>query len=208
MIRISDIGNLDRVQLHEHMSTPIFSRTQWFRVRKSRPYLKAAIRLCSSRPTIVELGCAALDISGRFSSVADVIGVDCNSGYVSIVEKRFPDCKLIIDAVETFTPEKVDILVLCEILEHLVDPMGLLKRLLPLTRYVIISHPVDERLTSNRSDNQHYWSFSEEDFDRWFYENNYRILQREAFFTFPKGGGFDHRIALGEKNVSYSSNFS
>jgi len=204
MIKTSDTASLDRVGLHEHREARIYSRQQWFRVRKSRPYIKKAIRLCGNRPIIFEFGCAALSLSGKYSSIADVYGVDCNRGYIPIVESRYPDCKLIIDAVETFTPEKVDILVLCEILEHLVDPMGLLKRLLPLARYAIISHPIDEAITPNRSINQHYWSFSEEDLDRWFYENNYRILIREGFSTFHNGSGFDHRIALGENNVSKS----
>jgi 2-polyprenyl-3-methyl-5-hydroxy-6-metoxy-1,4-benzoquinol methylase len=141
---------------------------------------------------VVEFGCAALDLSGSFSSVADVYGIDCNPRYESVVRERHPDCNFILGDVGTFTPRKVDIIVLCEILEHLADPMGFTKRMFPMARYAIISHPINEKRKEGYF--QHCWAFDEGDFDGWFSANNYRVIRKHEF---NNKGSF--LIGLGEK---------
>jgi len=201
MIRICETATLDRVALHQQNPPRIYARTQWNRVFKTRIFVKEAIRLCGGHPILFEIGCAALDISGKYSSRATVIGVDCNTGYIPIVKEKHPDCGFILHDVETFVPDKVDILVMCEILEHIVDPKGLTRRLMPMAKYAVISHPIDDQLSLNEPRTDHYWSFNGDDFNSWFYDNNYTIVLVRNLMTFRNGGGFHHRLAIGRNNA-------
>lgn len=202
MIKNSEMGNPDRIGLHSILP-PVFSTRQRTRFRRSRRYIRKSIDLYNNvypdkHPIIYEMGCASLDISGLYSQMADIYGVDCNPGFESIVKERHPDCKFILADIETFTPPEMDILVLCEVLEHLLDPSTFLKRLLPISKYVVITHPIDMNPDGN-VESQHYWTFNNKDFEGWFYDNNYRILMRNNFYTSKSKKWFQHLVGLGEK---------
>ncbi len=186
----------DRLAYHAGLEPRVYARIQAHRVAKSRRYLKRAINACQGkRPSIWEIGCAALDISGPFSDVAGVGGIECNGAYVTVAKARYPNAIMITGDAEMIAPDAFDILVACEILEHMVDPMATMSRLMPRCSYAVISHPINE--PDGIPNTEHYWTFTYDDFKNWFTGNGFSLLKSEVF----RNGCFDLAIGLGKKNA-------
>jgi len=78
--------------------------------------------------TVVELGCNTADISGQISMGHHVHCWEVSPQCVEYVARNFPWVKLHIEDIETATPMACDLLILCEILEHLTDPNELVSK--------------------------------------------------------------------------------
>lgn len=140
------------------------------RIEKSRKYLQAAIEgLGPGLKVIVELGCGCMDISGPFVEMKhEVIGLDCNMDALRKARELHPGVVAAERVIEDAEVISGDILVLCEVLEHLIDPAALVQKWLPHFKAAVISHPIEETLDSGLSAGDHRWSLSETDLVGWF----------------------------------------
>lgn len=143
---------------------------QELRIRNTRAVLKEAI---SSFPIsdwplrIVELGCGTADISGPCHIMHRIMGYDCNQAAIDEAQRRFPNGLFLKVDILTMEPIHSDILILCELLEHMPYPELFVATWLPYAKSSIISHPINGDLEGDMSGGDHQWSFTEADFDRW-----------------------------------------
>jgi hypothetical protein len=146
------------------------------------------------RAKIIELGCGAADISGAFSFLwHQVKGYDINDTCLRYAAEKYPKVQLQCVELERVTPEPCDVVVLCELLEHLEDPRALVASWLPLAKTCVISHPIDEPDGCGLSAGDHCWSLSEADFDGWFELGGHKQESKELF----QMGGYKIAIGLG-----------
>src|SRR5205807_79387 len=80
----------------------------------------------------------------------------------------WPKGDWLLGPAEYFAVKDCDVLILCEVLEHVENPGDLVDQWLPRAKNVIISHQLDEPVGSHLSGDVHVWSCSEKDFDNWF----------------------------------------
>jgi predicted RNA methylase len=169
MIRLDQKTQAEAVEHHRMNPVRVYSddTVQRDRILRSRAIVSSLLGKCNG-PTLVELGCGTADICGPFAQAETVYGFDCHAGALEVASRRFPRGIFALCDIEAIRTFECDILVLCETLEHLVNPRKMVDSWLPLSEYVIISHPVDEPFGSGISGGDHRWSFSFEDFENWF----------------------------------------
>ena len=114
--------------------------------------------------TIVELGCGAADISGFFSWGHHVHAYECNPNALVHVAREYPWFNLHVGNLEEAEPIESDILIACEIFEHLVDPMATAQKWLSKAKYAVISSPLNGDRENDSSGGEHAWSFDAPDF--------------------------------------------
>lgn len=134
-----------------------------------------------SMKTIVELGCNTADISGAYSMGHLCHCWEISPRCVEYVTRNFPWIKLHIEDIETATPMACDLIILCEILEHLVNPEELVKRWLPQARYAVISSPLRGDLEGDLSGGEHVFSFEEEDFQHFVRIGGHEVVEQKVF---------------------------
>jgi len=127
------------------------------------------------------LGCGVLDISGPFSDYHEVIGRECHEGCAQDAVKTYPKAIVSVGAIEEVLPFSCDVLVLCEILEHLEDPLKLIARWLPRARAVVISHPLNGDIQHDFSGGDHCWSYNDADHMEWFAVGGHRVIETQRF---------------------------
>ena len=173
----------------------IFADTQFDRVRKARQLVGTCLAALPIPTTIVELGCSAGDILGVFSEVHTCIGYDVTPGACHAARERYPSLAVIEAAVEDVEPQECGVLILCEFLEHIVDPVGLVKAWLPLAQTVVIGHPVIGE--AHDPEFGHLWSYEPSDFEAWFPMGGHVL---DEAYIFGMGGyekmliGRGHRV--------------
>ena len=140
---------------------------------------------------IVELGCGTGDISGPFSETHQVYGFDCNEGAIQKAAERFPLGHWSKANIADMFVLPTDTLVLCEVLEHLENPMKLVEEWGPKAKAILISHPINGDLDHDLSGGDHQWSYDLDDFIRWFTVAGHVLTQVESF---PMGG---YQVAIG-----------
>jgi hypothetical protein len=164
-----------------------FTEFEWAqadRVLKARAIIERISELIHDRPrlTIVEPGCSTGDISGFFAYGNYVTGIDVTPGAAMTARDKWPEMTVIEERIENVAPIDCDILVLCEFLEHIIDPIAFVTTWLPKARYVVIGHP----LVEDGSDPElgHPWAYYPVDYANWFKFGGHEL--REAW-TFPMG---------------------
>ncbi len=175
---------LEGVEHHKANPVRVYERDgiQEDRIKKARRFLAMAlVELGPGRKSIVELGCGTLDISGPSLPHHEVIGVECNDGCVAKARELYPAAVVRHGVIEEVEPFRADVVVMCEILEHLEDPRKLVQAWLPLCRAAVISHPLDEALDSPLSGGDHCWSFNEDDLRGWYAISGYNMRDGEKF---------------------------
>jgi hypothetical protein len=175
----------------------IFADTQFDRVDKARQLVRSCLAYAEPGvpATVIELGCSAGDIVGMFSYEHTCIGYDVTPGACRAARERYPDLSVVEAAVEDVIPIPCDVLILCEFLEHIVDPVGLVQSWLPLARSVVIGHPV----IGDAQDPEygHLWSYEPKDFEAWFPMGGHQL---DEAYLFSMGGyeqmliGRGHRV--------------
>jgi hypothetical protein len=157
----------------------IFADAQTDRVNKARDIITKLLPECPERATIWELGCSAGDISGYFSEDHDCLGVDVVPAAVAACRERYPRLGVLLSPVEEIKPQPCDILVLCEFLEHVINPVKLVLDWLPLAKFVVIGHP----LVRDKWDAEpgHLWAYREEDFENWFPLGGHKLGEAWTF---------------------------
>ena len=167
----------------------IFADWQWDRVNRAREYIAKIIALSGiQRVKIWEPGCSAGDIAGHFSRLHDAYGCDVVPAAVAATRERYPKMHVEEAIAETIEPQECDILVLCEFLEHIADPIDFARRWMPLAKYVVIGHP----LVGDGYDPEegHMWAYNDNDFINWFPLGGHELVEA---CEFPMG----YRMVLG-----------
>lgn len=164
------------------MAVSIFADTQAARVDKARKIISGILATQVGRRGIVEPGCSAGDISGFFSDEHEVMGFDVVPHAVELAKQRYPKMSVFQAPVEAVKPIPCDILVLCEFLEHVLDPVALVKDWLPLARFVVIGHPLVRDGVDGEAG--HTFAYDDDDFQGWFQLGGHKLQQA---WTFPMG---------------------
>jgi hypothetical protein len=163
---------------------PEFESSQAGRVDLARFLIdKILAKDLHRRPlTIVELGCGAGDVTGPYSRPIEVhisdqdfpepSGIDVH-GYDIVpvagekIARRYPNMTFHLGPVEDVTPYPCDILVMTEFLEHVTDPLAIVKAWGPLAKWMVVGHPLDE--PDPPYEPGHNWSYTREDWRNWFH---------------------------------------
>lgn len=194
-------GRTRDFQLNYHLGrndAPEFDQGQPGRIDLARFLVeKILIKDLTRRPLrLVELGCGAGDITGPYSQgqvftgprgEVNTAGIEVHGYDVVPVAKqkcaaRWPLMQFHLGPVEEQEPIDCDVLVMCEFLEHVADPISIAKAWMPHARWAIIGHPLDE--PDPPYEHGHCWSYSEEDWLNWFGLAPMPIWEK---FVFPMG---------------------
>lgn len=187
----------DFYKLHKELRFAEFDKDEFIRVRiqKCREYVEKCVKVCGALPNITDLGCGCGEICGPFHECgkASVLGIDCNTNALLHAAKKYGIHTLNSD-LSLCKPGDGDVLVMCDVLEHVEFPSLIAFAWLPLYRYCVISHPLNE----SHQNREHKWIFSEEDFENWFYASGFRILEKEKFVV--PGINVETIIGIGRRN--------
>lgn len=156
----------------------VFADHQTYRVEKARLFVKSALATLPEMPTIVEPGCSAGDISGPFAGRAQVIGIDVVPAAVKLARERYPGMMVIEGIADDMVPMECDVLVLCEFLEHITDPVAFVEDWLPRAKYVVIGHPLND---PGGTEPGHVWSYTYEDYLNWFRIGGHDMIETHLF---------------------------
>jgi hypothetical protein len=186
MKRMKERTLLEGIRHHQINPVRVYSEDEWQaeRVNKSRSAVESALRLSQGGDiphTIVELGCGTADISGFFSKKHNVVGVECHEKAAAKARSRFPTMQVQLGIIEEIEPRDSDILVLCETLEHLDNPLAVVSSWLPKAKFSVISHPLDEPLDASWSGGDHVWSYGTTDFLNWFTVGQHQLIHSQTF---------------------------
>jgi len=153
----------------------IFEDTQTDRVRLTQAVIDILLLRLDGPAVINEPGCSTGDISGPYAAEGhDVWACDVTPGAYQEAQKRYPRLKIDNVTAESVEPKHGDILVMCEFLEHIIDPVGFAGKWMPKSKYAIISHPVME--DGKDPEIGHLWAYYPQDYVNWFAWNNYHIM--------------------------------
>jgi hypothetical protein len=156
----------------------VFADAQAHRVEKARGFIEALLPDCGERPKIVEPGCSAGDISGYFTSRAEVIGIDVVPRAIELCRERYPDMTPVLSQAEVLAPIDCDILVLCEFLEHIDDPVSFVSSWLPHCRFAVIGHPLED---PGGIEPGHAWSYTLDDYLGWAAMGGHEVMETDLF---------------------------
>lgn len=139
---------------------------------------------------VIELGCAMSDIAGPRSWGNKVVGYEANATAILKGKARYPYVDFREEDLQTAKVEECDVLILCEILEHIENPFQLCERWLPKAKYALVSVPIG---ASNGSAGEHLWSFSLMDWKDFFTKGKHIILVESDFNL---GVTFKNKLAI------------
>ena len=131
--------------------------------------------------TVVELGCNTADISGMISMGHKVKVWEVSPKCIEYIARTYPWIEIHAEDIETATPIDSDLIILCEILEHLSDPNEVVRKWLPKAKYALISSPLRGDLEVDLSGGEHCWSFDPEDFDNFVKIGGHQIMDQTSF---------------------------
>lgn len=177
----------EQIQYHlDDGRAPNFTIGQASRVELAKWLIDRILRKnLTERPlTFVELGCGAGDITGPYAEHRITVhGYDVTLGAERESRIRFPAMSFHLQAVEEVEPYACDLLVMTEFLEHVVDPLKIVSDWLPLAKWAIIGHPLNE--PDPPIEPGHIWSYTLDDWNNWFRLGNHHIWER---YLFPMSG--------------------
>jgi len=170
-------------QIDYHLAdgrAPEFDKGQRGRVNLARSYIKAILTKIPRPLRIVELGCGSGDVSGPYAREGiEVIGVDVTQAAALACMRRWPAMTFLLSPVEKLRPTECDVLVMTEFLEHVADPKAVADAWMPLAKWAVIGHPIDE--PDPPIEMGHAWSYSVDDWVAWFEDRSYTVLGRTEF---------------------------
>jgi len=155
-----------------------FAEAQTYRVQKARWFIQAVLNAYSTRAVIWEPGCSSGDISGHFANHHDVHGIDVVPAAVEATKRRWPGMHVYQGQAEQFEPVACDILVLCEFLEHITEPVEFVQRWLPLAKNVVIGHPLND---PGNMEPGHVWCYDYADYLHWYELGGHRMVETHLF---------------------------
>lgn len=131
--------------------------------------------------TVVELGCNSCDISGPISWGHHTHVWEISPKCVEFIARTYPWVTIHSEDLEAAAPMDADLLILCEVLEHLTDPNKLVETWLPKAKYALISSPLNGDLTGDLSGGEHVYSFAEEDFQNFVTLGGHQVIHQGQF---------------------------
>lgn len=155
-----------------------FADAQAYRVERARAFVKELIGRIDGRAVIWELGCSSGDIAGYFANDHDANGIDIVPAAVRATRERWPAMSVVEGKAEDLEPVPCDVLILTEFLEHIHDPDAVVANWLPLAQSVVIGHPLND---PGGIEPGHIWSYTYEDYLRWFTLGGHRMLETHLF---------------------------
>lgn len=120
------------------------------RIDKTLEFFKARVR---EHDNILDLGCSQGYLTNQYSKYVPwgtITGVDISSKAISFAEQHNTDfniryiCSSVEDVLSSPDTPKYDIVIATEILEHVVDYDYVIRRMLAIGNYILISVPVNE----------------------------------------------------------------
>jgi SAM-dependent methyltransferase len=135
------------------------------------------------RVNIIELGCGTGDISGFFSWGHSVKGYEASTKAALEAQRRFNWMDVEVCDIQTLPPEDCDLLIMCEILEHVDDPKALVKKWLPHAKFAVVSSPVDGDVQGDMSGGEHSWSFGPGELEGMLIEAGHTVLDATSVPT-------------------------
>jgi hypothetical protein len=181
MKRISDLDDegIIAYNLRDNgTAVSIFADMQAYRIEKARWFLSSILATVGQRAVIWEPGSSAGDIAGWFSVDHETHGIDIVPAAVALTRSRYPAMDVTEARAEDVEPASCDALVLCEFLEHIVDPEAFVKAWLPLARFVLIGHPLND---PGGIEPGHVWSYDYADYLRWFSLGGHQMIETHLF---------------------------
>ena len=186
MIRIRDRSAEESADFHRlNLPSPQFVKTgQRDRILLSRQLVDQAVNELRATGqkhiSIIEPGCGRADISGPFSAECDVTGYEVSAPAAEGAKQDWPNITIDDRDAQTAKPEKCDILVITEFLEHIEDPTRFVERWMPLAKYCVLSSPVaGDR--GKFKESGHLWSFDRDDIDGFFRKGQHEIVHGVEF---------------------------
>lgn len=141
---------------------------------------------------IIELGCGAGDIGGFFSWGHNAKGYDASHRALLAAQRRWNWMEFEVADIQTLKPEECDLLIACEVLEHIVDPAELLAKWLPGCRYAVVSSPINGDDTGDISGGEHVWNFHPGELEGMLIEGGHEVIDSK---TATMGGYLDSIVA-------------
>jgi len=190
MQRMKGRSDEEQISIHEQNNlAPVWETSAHsYRILLARRYIEKAIAGFGRRVTIIDLGVGSGDISGPFSYDHRVIGIDLTEDSVEVCARRYPKLEHVLSRIEDAPAIECDILVACEVLEHLPRPMEAYLGFAAHAGAVVIGHPLDEPDPSEEY--FHLWRYDEQDFTNWFAAGGHHLVEQETFSM----GGFPSMI--------------
>jgi 2-polyprenyl-3-methyl-5-hydroxy-6-metoxy-1,4-benzoquinol methylase len=165
------------------------------RIVKAKEFLERAVDLFGGVPRVVDLGCGIGEIAGSVAKKASVVGIDVNEGGLKYARETY-GIETRAGDIQTCEVVSGDILSCFDVLEHVQDPMQAISRWLPNFKMCVISNPIDE---PEKFNSEHLWILGISDFEAWFTQNGYRIVDRTEFDERLGNTTIHSAIAIGEK---------
>jgi hypothetical protein len=203
MIRLKPRSATETYDFHSHPEVAprsYIGTIQESRIKMARKLVARALNEMNLTPvhvrrTIVEPGCGMADIGGWFSWGHNVVGFEAHVPTAIQVARKFPWMIVRAEDFQTIEPMECDVLVLCEILEHIEDPTGLCEKWFPHAKYAVISSPVQADRDQDWSAGGHMWSFDPEDFPNFFEVGGHEVLDHTDF----EMGPYAMKLLLGRR---------
>ena len=185
MERLWSRSQKEQVDYHlRRNDAPEFDKGQPGRIDLARFLVDKILKKDLTRRPLkfIELGCGAGDITGPYANEVEVHGYDVVPVARETYARRWPNATFHLGQVEEAEPQECDLLVMCEFLEHVDDPISIVQKWLPLAKWAIIGHPLYE--PNPPYETGHIWSYTREDWYAWFEMAGHHVWER---LEFPMG---------------------
>lgn len=148
------------------------------RIREARRLLYTVI---DPHRVTVELGCGTADIIGNITETSDLgvaKGFEVNPLAAARARERWPRLEVFEQDINTAEAFPCHTLILCEVLEHLPDPLRICHGWMPLADRCLISSPLNGDLKFDSSAGEHQWTFGQADFEEFLSTGNHELITR------------------------------
>ncbi len=148
--------------------------------------------------SILDVGCGNGELAAQmYKKCSNITGFDVSEHAISSARARFPWITFIQGRAEDLPLQKHDLVVLSHILEHLDDPINLLKRVKNIANYLYVEVPDFDSGLLNRlrldlgsdllySDNDHVSEFTREEISNILEECEIKVIDFESRHGFLK----------------------
>lgn len=184
MRRLTTWTAAEIVGYHQNAGVVIFAESQSGRIAMAHQMIEKVLSNYEEA-MIWEPGCGAGDVTGPYAVPHTVTGIEMVIDAVSLARERYPNMIVLESRAEDIAPEPFDLLVMTEFLEHLDDPVPFMDRWMPMAKYAVIGHPLDD---PGGLEAGHAWSYDLDDFKDWFEKYGFTLVEYEMFSmgSFPK----------------------
>lgn len=173
------------VAYHQRAGVVVFADSQSNRIALAHRMIERVLANYKVGALIWEPGCGAGDVSGPYAVLHTVIGVEMVPDAARLARERYPNMTVLESRAEDIRADPFDLLVMTEFLEHLDDPISFMDRWMPMTKHVVIGHPLND---PGGFEDGHAWSYDLGDFKDWFEKYGFTLMEYETFSmgSFPE----------------------